>query len=129
MPSRRAGVPASLVLHVHPCRAEAAMLTGKERESFALHVIDEVRRWPGVEMRAHASHSEPGEADGVEFRLYGRQIGHLHGNCALHVALTKALKEAVVSENLAEPLDIAPRSPWTMFNPSTITDTERAIWL
>lgn len=105
------------------------MLTGKERESFALEVMEEVRRWPGVEMRPHASANEPGTSDGVEFRLAGRQIGHMHADCAVHLSLTKALKQSVVSEQLAEPLPIAPSSGWAMFNPVSAADVERAIWL
>ena len=105
------------------------MLTGHEREAFALQVIDEVRRWPGVEMRPHASHHEAGETDGVEFRLYGRQIGHMHGDCGVHLSLTRALKEAVVKEQLAEPLDEVSTAGWAMFNPITRDDAERAIWL
>ncbi len=105
------------------------MLNGQEREAFALRVIDEVRRWPGVEMRPHASHREAGEADGVEFRLYGRQIGHIHGDCGVHLSLTKALKAAVVREQLAEPLEDASTAGWTQFNPMTSDDAERAIWL
>jgi len=104
------------------------MLTGKERESFALEVMEEVRRWPGVEMRPHAS-AVSGEPDGVEFRLSGRQIGHLHSDCAVHLSLTKALKESVVKESLAEPLPLAPSSGWTMFNPMNAGDVARAIWL
>jgi hypothetical protein len=105
------------------------MLTADEREQFALNVMEEVRRWPGVEMRPHASPTEPGESDGVEFRLFGRQIGHVHGDCSMHLPLTKALKETVVGEQLAEPVDFAPTSGWAMFNPLSATDAERAIWL
>ena len=105
------------------------MLTSNDREQFATNVIEAVRRWPGVEMRPHASPTTPGEADGIEFRLYGRQIGHVHGDCSVHLSLTKALKASVVEEQLAEPLDLAPRSGWTAFNPMTASDAERAIWL
>ena len=105
------------------------MLTGTERESFALYVMEEVRRWPGVEMRPHGSAHEPGATDGVEFRLAGRQIGHMHADCAVHLSLTKALKLSVVSEQLAEPLPVAPSSGWAMFNPMSATDVKHAIWL
>lgn len=105
------------------------MMTGQERESFALQVMEEVRRWPGVEMRPHASPTEHGSSDGVEFRLYGRQIGHVHGDCSVHLSLTKALKQIVIAEQLAEPLYVAPNSGWAMFNPHAVTDVERAIWL
>ena len=74
---------------------EAGMMTGGDRESFATHVIEEVRRWPGVELRPHASATTPGETDGVEFRLFGRQIGHVHSDCSVHLSLTKALKASL----------------------------------
>jgi hypothetical protein len=88
-----------------------------------------VRRWPGVELRQHASATTPGETDGIEFRLYGRQVGHVHGDCSLHLPLTKALKESVVGERLAEPLAFAPTSGWAMFTPITADDVKQAIWL
>lgn len=105
------------------------MLTSGDRESFAYKVMEEVRRWPGVELRPHASSMEPGNADGIEFRLFGRQIGHVHGDCSLHLALTKALKDHVVERQLAEPLDVAPSSSWATFTPITSDDAARAIWL
>ena len=105
------------------------MLTGRERESFALEVMEEVRRWPGVEMRPHASAVTAGESDGVEFRLHGRQIGHLHSDCAVHLSLTRALKESVIKECLAEALPVGPSSGWTMFNPLSAGDVARTIWL
>jgi hypothetical protein len=105
------------------------MLSSDDREQFATSVIEEVRRWPGVELRAHASPTTPGEADGIEFRLYGRQIGHVHGDCSVHLALTKALKANVVDEQLAQPLDFAPTSSWATFVPMAASDAQRAIWL
>jgi Family of unknown function (DUF5519) len=105
------------------------MMTGGDREAFATHVIEEVRRWPGVQLRPHASPTVPGEADGVEFRLYGRQIGHVHSDCSVHLSFTKALKASLVAENLAEPLDLAPSSSWAAFTPMTTDDAQRAVWL
>jgi hypothetical protein len=108
---------------------EGSMLTADERETFALQVMEEVRRWTGVEMRPHASPHEPGTSDGVEFRLNGRQIGHIHSDCGVHVQLTKALKATIVREGLAEPLAVAPGSAWAMFNPIRLDDSLHAIWL
>ena len=105
------------------------MLSSDDRERFATMIMEEVRRWPGVELRPHASPTTPGETDGVEFRLYGRQIGHVHEDCSVHLALTKALKASVVDDQLAQPLDFAPTSGWAMFQPMTAGDAERAIWL
>lgn len=105
------------------------MLTPQERETFALQVMDELRRWPGVEIKPHASAREPGQTDGVEFRLFGRQIGHVHEDCAVHLSLTKALKQRVLEEQLAEHLALASGSGWAMFNPMSVTDAAHAIWL
>lgn len=105
------------------------MMTGGERDSFATNVIQTVRRWPGVELRPHASSTAPGEADGVEFRLFGRQIGHVHDDCSVHLSLTRALKTSIVEEQLAEPFELAPASRWATFRPMTATDAEHAIWL
>ncbi len=105
------------------------MLTADEREAFAMQVMQEVRRWTGVEMRPHASPHEPGGSDGVEFRLNGRQIGHIHSDCAIHLQLTKALKASVIRENLAESLPVAPTSTWAMFNPTRLEEAGHAIWL
>lgn len=105
------------------------MLTSDEREQFAYHVMTEVRRWPGVDMKPHPSAERPGDQDGVEFRLAGRQIGHMHDNCGVHLSLTKALKQSVVGEGLAEPLSTSPDSGWIMFSPILANDVHRAIWL
>ena len=105
------------------------MMIGGEGERFALRVMEEVRRWPGVEMRPHASATNPGDDDGIEFRLNGRQIGHVHQDCSLHLPLTKALKESVVREQLAEPLAFAPNSGWVSFDAFSLDAADRAIWL
>ena len=105
------------------------MLSSDDREQFAMTVMEEVRRWPGVELRPHASPTTPGETDGIEFRLYGRQIGHVHGDCSVHLALTKALKASVVEEQLAQPVEFAPTSGWATFMPMMATDAHQAIWL
>ena len=104
-------------------------MTGGDRDSFAAEVIEAVRRWPGVELRPHASPTTPGESDGVEFRLFGRQIGHVHQDCSVHLSLTKALKTSLIEEKLAEPFELAPSSGWAAFTPLTTADSQRAIWL
>ena len=105
------------------------MLSSEQREAFALTVMEEVRRWPNVEVRPHPSAATPGETDGVEFRLYGRQIGHMHEDCSVHLSLTKALREQVISDGLAEPLEFAPTSGWAMFNAIGADDARHVIWL
>jgi hypothetical protein len=105
------------------------MMSGAERERFAIRVMDEVRRWPGVELRQHASSTEPGSSDGLEFRLYGKQIGHVHSDCSVHLALTRALKASLIDQQLAESMPDASTSGWTMLRPLSEEDAQHAIWL
>jgi Family of unknown function (DUF5519) len=105
------------------------MLSGQERECFALEVMEEVRRWPGVQMRPHLGPDDADEPDGVEFRLSGRQIGHMHSDCAVHLSLTRALKASLLLERLAEQAMFAPESGWATFTPIIAEDAQRAIWL
>lgn len=114
---------------VHFTFARPTMLTSSEREAFARRVMDEVHKWPGVEMRPHSASSVDAEPDGVEFRLFGRQFGHIHNDCGLHLLLTKALKTSVIRERLADTLPVAPTSGWAMFNPISADDVDHAIWL
>jgi hypothetical protein len=105
------------------------MLSGAEREAFALRVMKEVRRWPGVQMRTHRNPLAEDPDDGIEFRLYGRQIGHVHHDCSVHVSLTRALKETVIEQGLALPLMQAGSPAWVAFVPEIPDDVQRAIWL
>jgi luciferase-like monooxygenase len=106
------------------------MMNGAEREAFALQVMKEVRRWPGVQMLPHINPlaAEDGD-DGVEFRLYGRQIGHVHPDCSVHLSLTKALKQTVIEQGLAQSLELAGSAGWAAYQAERTEDAARAIWL
>jgi hypothetical protein len=105
------------------------MLTGAEREAFAMRVMREVRRWPGVQMRTHLNPLAEDTDDGIEFRLYGKQVGHVHHDCSVHVSLTRALKATVVDQGLALPLCKQGGPSWVVFVPEIPDDVQRAIWL
>ncbi|MEX2194006.1 MAG: luciferase family protein [Thermoleophilaceae bacterium] len=47
-------------------------------------IIDEATSWPGVEAR-------PGDRGELSIRLGRREIGHLHGDHALHIGFPKAV--------------------------------------
>jgi hypothetical protein len=105
------------------------MMNGVEREAFALRVMKELRRWPGVQIQPHANPLADDPDDGVEFRLYGRQIGHIHHDGAVHLSLTRALKKMVLEQALAVPLEQAGSAGWVAFVPELPEDAQRAIWL
>ena len=105
------------------------MMNGNDREAFALRVMKEVRRWPGVEIRPHLNPLAEDPDDGVEFKLYGRQIGHIHHDCSVHLSLTRALKQSVIEQGLALSLEQASSPGWVTFGPEILADAQRAIWL
>jgi len=105
------------------------MMIGVDREAFALQVMKELRRWPGVQIRPHLNPTSPDPDDGVEFRLYGRQIGHIHHDCAVHLSFTRALKQMVLEQGFALPLEQAGGLGWVAFVPEIPADAQRAIWL
>jgi Luciferase len=109
--------------------SEDRMMIGADREAFALQVMKELRRWPGVQVRPHLNPTSPDPDDGVEFRLYGRQIGHIHHDCALHLSFTRALKQMVLEQGLALPLEQAGGAGWVAYVPELPTDAQRVIWL
>jgi Family of unknown function (DUF5519) len=55
-----------------------------EQEGAGQRIIDEVTSWPGVE----AVHGNRGE---LSLRLGRREIGHLHGDHAMHAGFPKAV--------------------------------------
>ena len=72
----------------------------------AMHALEaEVLRWPGVSAHIH-------RFGGTEFRVKGREIGHLHGHGLLDILLTRALRDAAVEAQIALPHHIFPQSAW-----------------
>lgn len=100
-----------------------------EREAFALTVMRELRRWPGVQILPHGNPLAPGEEDGAEFRLNGRQIGHVHLDCTVHLSLTRALKQMVIEQGFAQELELAGTAGWAGYQAERTDDARRAIWL
>ncbi|HKH92659.1 MAG TPA: luciferase family protein [Gemmatimonadaceae bacterium] len=105
------------------------MMNGVDREAFALRVMKEVRRWPSVQIRPHLNPLAEDADDGVEFQLYGRQIGHVHHDCSVHLSLTRALKQTVIEQGLALPLEQAGSPCWVVYTPEILDDAQHAIWL
>ena len=85
-------------------------------------VIEFVRQWDGVEIKAH-------RYGGFEFRLGRRELGHIHGDYLVDIPFPKKVRDEVVSSGQAEPHHILPNSGWVsvyIYNPK---DVERAMRL
>lgn len=75
--------------------AETETRTASER------ITDEVTSWPGVE----AGRGSRGE---FAFTLGRRQIGHLHGDHALHTSFPKDLWAELIEQGRIEPHPVFP---------------------
>jgi hypothetical protein len=75
--------------------AETETRTASER------ITDEVTSWPGVE-------AGPGRRGEFAFTLGRRQIGHLHGDHALHTSFPKDLWAELIEQGRIEPHPVFP---------------------
>jgi len=68
----------------------------------------EVSGWPGVEARPH-------RFGGVEFRVWGHEIGHLHGDTLADLPFPKKVREELVSEGRARLHHVMPETGWVSY--------------
>jgi hypothetical protein len=65
----------------------------------------EVAAWPGVETRPHWF-------GGAEYRLDGRELGHVHGDALVDLPLPIRLRDEIIASGRAEHHHILPESGW-----------------
>src|SRR5258708_33623003 len=78
--------------------------------------------WVGVTAQPH-------RFGGTEYRLGGREIGHIHGDHLLDIPFPKSVRNELVAAGLAEPHHILPNSGWISFYIKRIDQVESAIAL
>jgi len=82
----------------------------------------EVSGWPGVEARPH-------RFGGVEFRVRGHEIGHLHGDTLADLPFPRKVREELVSEGRAQAHHVMPETGWTSYRIRGPEDVEGALEL
>jgi hypothetical protein len=68
----------------------------------------ELLRWPGVTMHDH-------RFGGVEFRVNGREMGHLHGDRLADLPFPKDVGKKIIEEGKASPHHVLPESGWISY--------------
>ena len=85
-------------------RNEGPFQPAPELQAFAEAVSRQLQAWPGLVAATHWKLGEPTRVDGAEFHLEdGGELGHIHLNSEIHVALTRSLRAALVAKDLARP--------------------------
>jgi Family of unknown function (DUF5519) len=67
-------------------------------------IVDTVTSWPGVE-------AGPGRRGGYAFRVGSREIGHLHGDYALHTSFPKDVWAVLRAEGRIDYHPVFPGKP------------------
>ena len=68
----------------------------------------EVLAWPGAEAKPH-------RFGGVEFRVGGHEIGHLHGGRLADLPFPVRVREELVAEGKARPHHVLPETGWVSY--------------
>jgi hypothetical protein len=68
----------------------------------------EVTGWPGVEARGH-------RFGGVEFRVNGHEIGHLHGDRLADLPFPVRMREELVESGKAQVHHVLPQTGWVSY--------------
>ena len=68
----------------------------------------EVLGWPGVEERPH-------RFSGVEFRVNGHEIGHLHGDRLADLPFPVRVREELVASGKARTHHVMPQTGWVSY--------------
>ncbi len=82
----------------------------------------EVSGWPGVEARPH-------RFGGVEFRVRGHEIGHLHGSRMADLPFPVRMRKELVAEGKAEPHHVLPQTGWVSYYPRGPEDVPAVVEL
>jgi hypothetical protein len=68
----------------------------------------EVKGWPGVESRVHWF-------GGVEFRVNGHEIGHLHGDRMADLPFPVRMRKELVGSGKAQLHHVLPQTGWVSY--------------
>ena len=71
-------------------------------------VQQELLSWPGVTMHNH-------RFGGVEFRINGREMGHMHGDQLADLPFPKDVGRKLIEEGRAWPHHVLPESGWISY--------------
>lgn len=85
-------------------------------------IVDEVGRWPGVRVAPH-------RFGGIEFRVSGHEIGHLHGERLADLPFPVHMRRELVEGGRALPHHVLPDSGWVSYRIHGPDDVDGAIGL
>ena len=88
----------------------------------AKQIEDEVVEWAGVEVRPH-------RFGGVEFRVNGHEIGHLHSDRMADLPFPVRMRRSLVEAGKAQVHHVLPETGWVSYRMRGEEDVDGAIEL
>lgn len=85
-------------------------------------IRDEVGGWEGVQAGSH-------RFGGIEFRVAGHEIGHLHGDRLADLPFPVRIRREFVESGRAEPHHVLPDSGWVSFRIGSAENVAGAVAL
>jgi hypothetical protein len=83
-------------------------------------IVDEVGGWPGVRVAPH-------RFGGIEFRVAGHEIGHLHGERLADLPFPVHVRRELVESGRALPHHVLPDSGWVSYRIRGPADVDAAL--
>lgn len=85
-------------------------------------LIATAESWPGVETAPH-------RYSATEFRLFGREFGHVHRGGVLDVNFPKRVRDHLIASERAATHRFAPDTGWTTYDLRDSADLDGGLWL
>lgn len=109
-------------------RNEGPLQPAPELKGYAEVVSKELQSWPDVLAATHWELGNASKVDGAEFHLQaGGELGHIHLDGEIHVALTRELRAALTAKGLARPFVYDPA--WVTASITSKEDAAQASWI
>jgi len=83
---------------------------------------DTVASWPRISVYSH-------RFGGREFRFANAEVGHVHDGGIVDIPFPRSIRDALLTEGLAEEPRWVPNSGWITFRVRNNRDLQHAVWL
>ena len=85
-------------------------------------IEDAVSAWPRISVHPH-------RFGGREFLFGSAEVGHVHSGGVLDIPFPRSVRDALLSQGLAEEHRWVPNSGWVTFRIRSEQDVDHALWL
>lgn len=90
-------------------------------------VSQAIQSWPDVISATHWLIGSPGVVDGADFYVGEAELGHIHLDGSIHLALSKPLRDLLVGQGLASPFRWS--AAWVVAPIRSVAEADSATWL